>query len=110
MDEIQQATTNNLGCSQPGSGEEDCLSLNVFTPQVNLGEKCIYFSKFTYTIIFKKQLPSESNQMNLPVMVWIHGGSFTLWHAYVYQADRFMEHDIVLVVIQYRLGPLGNNE
>jgi carboxylesterase type B len=48
--------------------------------------------------------------MNLPVMVWIHGGSFTLGHAYVYQADRFMEHDIVLVVIQYRLGPLGNNE
>ncbi len=43
MDEIQQATTNNLGCSQPGSGEEDCLSLNVFTPQVNLGEKSVFF-------------------------------------------------------------------
>ena len=43
-------------------------------------------------------------------MVWIHGGSFTLGHAYVYQAERFMEHDIVLVVIQYRLGPLGKNE
>lgn len=43
-------------------------------------------------------------------MVWIHGGGFTLGHAFVYQADRYMEHDIVLVVIQYRLGPLGNYE
>ena len=34
MNEIQQATTNNLGCPQPGYGNEDCLSLNVYTPQV----------------------------------------------------------------------------
>ena len=35
MDEIQESTSNNLGCPQPPNGNnEDCLSLNVYTPQV----------------------------------------------------------------------------
>ena len=35
MNEIQQATTNNLGCPlKPGYRNEDCLTLNVYTPQV----------------------------------------------------------------------------
>ena len=40
-------------------------------------------------------------------MVWIHGGAFSLGHALEYLPNRYMEHDIVLVAIQYRLGPLG---
>ncbi|XP_046631305.1 cholinesterase 1-like isoform X3 [Daphnia pulicaria] len=84
MDEIQDATSNNAGCPQPGSANEDCLSVNVYTPQ----------------------LPSESTT-SLPVMVWIHGGAFSLGHALEYLPNRYMEHDIVLVAIQYRLGPLG---
>lgn len=43
----------------------------------------------------------------MPVMVWIHGGSFRAGQALEYLPGRFMEHDIVVVVIQYRLGPLG---
>ncbi|XP_045023594.1 LOW QUALITY PROTEIN: acetylcholinesterase [Daphnia magna] len=84
MDEIQQTTNNNAGCPQPGAANEDCLSLNIFTPQ----------------------LPFESDTL-LPVMVWIHGGAFSLGHALEYLPNRYMEHDIVLVAIQYRLGPLG---
>ncbi|KAK4035777.1 hypothetical protein OUZ56_027860 [Daphnia magna] len=84
MDEIQQTTNNNAGCPQPGVDNEDCLTLNVFTPQ----------------------LPSESNTL-LPVMFWIHGGAFSLGQALEYVPSRYMEHDIVLVATQYRLGPLG---
>ena len=40
-------------------------------------------------------------------MFWIHGGAFSLGRALEYQPNRYMEHDIVLVEIQYRLGPLG---
>ena len=40
-------------------------------------------------------------------MFWIHGGGFSLGHALEYLPNRYMEHDIVLVAIQYRLGPLG---
>ena len=55
------------------------------------------------------KLPSEagSNDGLLPVMFWIHGGGFSIGHPLEYLPNRYMEHDIVLVVIQYRLGPLG---
>ena len=40
-------------------------------------------------------------------MFWIHGGAFSLGEAVEYIPTRYMDYDIVLVVIQYRLGPLG---
>lgn len=43
-------------------------------------------------------------------MFWIHGGAFSLGQVIEYQPNRYMEHDIVLVEIQYRLGPLGENQ
>lgn len=84
--EIVNATVNNAGCPQP-FGQEDCLSLDVFTPS----------------------LPDDANNVEqlMPVMVWIHGGSFRAGQALEYLPGRFMESDIVVVVIQYRLGPLG---
>ncbi|KAL1391636.1 hypothetical protein pipiens_001061 [Culex pipiens pipiens] len=42
-----------------------------------------------------------------PVMVWIHGGWFFAGGANEYHPNYLLEADIVLVVIQYRLGPLG---
>lgn len=42
-----------------------------------------------------------------PVMVWIHGGWFFVGSASRYHSNYLLESDIVLVVIQYRLGPLG---
>ncbi|XP_063590805.1 venom carboxylesterase-6-like [Penaeus indicus] len=65
------------------TGSEDCLYLNVFTPA---GRK-----------------PEE----RLPVMVWIHGGGYFSGAAVEYQPHVLMNHDIVLVVLQYRLGILG---
>ncbi|XP_042887731.1 cocaine esterase-like isoform X2 [Penaeus japonicus] len=62
-------------------GSEDCLYLTVYTPK-----------------------PSESD---LPVMVWIHGGAFVLGDSEEYQALPLLTKDVVLVVVQYRLGTLG---
>lgn len=42
-----------------------------------------------------------------PVMFWIHGGSFSAGKAADFGPEKLMEEDIVLVVVQYRLGPLG---
>ncbi|XP_069988974.1 juvenile hormone esterase [Penaeus vannamei] len=64
-------------------GDEDCLYLNVFMP--------------------KRDEPAE----RLPVMVWIHGGGFFAGGAHEYLPHVLMNHDIVLVVVQYRLGILG---
>ncbi|KAK8373812.1 hypothetical protein O3P69_015612 [Scylla paramamosain] len=63
-------------------GEEDCLYLNVFVPKIN-------------------------GDASFPVMVWLHGGRFTHGSAQEYPPHVLLDHDIVLVVVQYRLGVLG---
>lgn len=71
--------------SQPAPPEaEDCLFLNVRT--ANRGKARLQ-----------------------PVMVWIHGGSHQAGagsSAY-YQANGLVENGVVLVTINYRLGPFG---
>jgi para-nitrobenzyl esterase len=63
-----------------GKGEEDCLFLNIYRPN------------------------SEAN--NLPVYVWIHGGANKTGRAP--DLNYFAkETNLVVVAIQYRLGPLG---
>ena len=43
----------------------------------------------------------------LPVIYWIHGGAFSLGSVLTYSAEKYMDKDVVLVEVQYRLGPLG---
>ncbi|XP_029731024.2 glutactin-like [Aedes albopictus] len=50
---------------------------------------------------------SNSLDADRPVMVYIHGGWFFLGGADQYKPNFLLESNIVLVVIQYRLGPLG---
>nr|CAD7464510.1 unnamed protein product [Timema tahoe] len=66
------------------SGDEDCLFLNVHTPQWPVS--CLR-----------------------PVMVWIHGGAFELssGDSSLYGPDHFLAQDVVFVSINYRLGALG---
>jgi para-nitrobenzyl esterase len=63
---------------------EDCLYLNVWTP-------------------------AADNQRR-PVMVWIHGGAFTIGAGSqaIYDGSTLARRgDVVVVCINYRLGPLG---
>nr|AHJ81351.1 carboxylesterase [Locusta migratoria] len=64
-------------------GVEDCLFLNVYEPEVT--------------------------SSNLPVIVYIHGGGFFSGSGTFNDVGPhyFMDQDIVLVTINYRLGPLG---
>ncbi|XP_042857967.1 cholinesterase 1-like [Penaeus japonicus] len=62
-------------------GQEDCLFLSVYTPRPYVSD--------------------------LPVMVWIHGGGFTIGNAGLYEPLPLLTKDIVLVTIQYRLSVLG---
>ena len=71
------------------SGSEDCLYLNIWTPQLTQGQL-------------------ENNQEKLPVMMWIHGGGNTTGSAHVYDPSILVsKHNVVVVTIQYRMGPLG---
>ena len=79
-------------CAQPmnnGSvvGTEDCLYLNVYVPESAI----------------------KNPEAKLPVMVWIHGGALRTganWYA-SYGPKHFMAKDVIVVAINYRLGPMG---
>lgn len=64
-------------------GNEDCLYLDVFAP--------------------KKKLTK-----NIPVMFWIHGGGNTSGLKDLYDYSKMVSrHDVIVVRINYRLGPFG---
>lgn len=42
-----------------------------------------------------------------PVMVFIHGGAYMSGEADLYMPTKLMDKDVVVVVVQYRLGTLG---
>ncbi len=66
---------------------EDCLYLNVSTP---------------------RSLPADG--AGLPVLVWMHGGSFVTGSGDTYGAAPLIAHgdgDLIVVTINYRLGTLG---
>ena len=64
-------------------GSEDCLYLDIYAP-------------------------GESAVSGLPVMLWIHGGSNLTGHKGTYDFSRFAAlEQVVVVVINYRLGPFG---
>ncbi|MGC0417808.1 carboxylesterase/lipase family protein [Embleya sp. AB8] len=44
---------------------------------------------------------------HLPVLVWIHGGSFTGGSGAAYDTSALARKGIVVVSVNYRLGPLG---
>jgi para-nitrobenzyl esterase len=75
--------------SEPQS--EDCLTLNVWTPEL-------------------PDLEGTTKRPGRPVMVWIHGGGFTTGSGSVFLyrgGDLVRNGDAVVVTINYRLGALG---
>jgi para-nitrobenzyl esterase len=72
-----------MGVELPATSE-DCLFLNVWTPANMTDEK-------------------------LPVMVWIHGGGLSLgWsNQSGYDGAALARKGVILVSVNYRLGPLG---
>ncbi|UCE84707.1 MAG: carboxylesterase family protein [Deltaproteobacteria bacterium] len=71
------------------TGDEDCLYLNVYAPRVDA-----------------RKVPRGGGR--LPVMVWIHGGGNVVGHGGFYDGGRLAQsQDVVVVTVNYRLGPLG---
>ncbi|CAB4063149.1 unnamed protein product [Lepeophtheirus salmonis] len=78
----------NYGGISSVIGEEDCLYLNVYTPD----------------------LPVTENQKKFPVIVWIYGGNY-LWgdasERFYFPKYLIESGSVVIVTLNYRLGPLG---
>ena len=92
----RDATQFALPCVQPtnadgktpngggvwGKTSEDCLYLNVFAP---------------------------AGASKAPVMLWLHGGASYLGAGHLggYNGEAFAKDGVVMVTVNYRLGPLG---
>ena len=76
--------TNSINFFGTEEESEDCLTLNVWTPSI-------------------------ARNARLPVMVWLHGGGFVTGSGALslYDGSEFARHGVVLVTVNYRLGPLG---
>jgi para-nitrobenzyl esterase len=98
---VFEALADAPGCAQPApvlggetnpdgsSGSEDCLYLNVFAPA---------FAPDAVPV----------GAARLPVMVWIHGGGNSIGDASLYDGGFLAAaHGVVVVAVQYRLGPFG---
>ena len=77
-------------------GQEDCLLLNIYIPE----------------IVFKEVEINSFNDVKtkLPVMFWIHGGSYLFGSNNFdqYGPNQFMkDQNVILISINYRLGPFG---
>lgn len=82
---VQAETTTRWQRTSTMVGDEDCLIADVYRPN-------------------RAGYQSEK----LPVYVWIHGGSNNFGTAKQYDGRALVENsDVVMVVLQYRLGPLG---
>ena len=81
------------GDSGRGSDTEDCLFLNVYTPTTGTA---------------RRTLTEAAAKGKLPVMVWIHGGSYLNGAGADYGPARLVtESGVIVVTINYRLGALG---
>jgi len=86
--EKREAAAFGPACPQTGplEGEvnEDCLTLNIWSP-------------------------SGRETAKLPVMVWIHGGGFNFGASSQpeYRGATLARQGVVVVTLNYRLGPLG---
>lgn len=49
-----------------------------------------------------------SKESLLPVLFFIHGGLFVFGSGDMYHADYFMDEDVLVVTINYRLASFGN--
>ncbi|XP_049865272.1 esterase FE4-like [Pectinophora gossypiella] len=88
FNEIFNAYTGSIKCPQINrdgndEGTLDCLRLNIY-------------------------VPSQATSKNpLPVLVWIHGGGFGSRSAGEFIPSNLVKQGIIVVTINYRLGPYG---
>nr|CAD7459803.1 unnamed protein product [Timema tahoe] len=125
---VRDALTTGSVCTQYNifqkrmEGDEDCLFLNVYSPQ---DIHSSYISNLalasnmpvTTTALLSRTPPPRTLPIRLPptkapraVMVWIHGGGY-VWgsgNTDLYGPDYLVDAGVILVTINYRLGVLGN--
>ena len=100
------------GTKYATQGSNPCIQPNFYNPtsRFRLGsEDCLYLNIFTSQISSNGDDETTSLLERKPVVVFIHGGAFVIGSNddRLYGPEILLDKDIVLVCINYRLGPLG---
>lgn len=92
----RDATKFSASCWQPLSPPGSFYD----TGDIERSEDCLYLNVWT---------GAEHAEAALPVMVWIHGGGLQTGSGstLLYDGESLADRGVVLVTINYRLGPMG---
>ncbi|XP_049873481.1 venom carboxylesterase-6-like [Pectinophora gossypiella] len=86
------------GIFNASGSQENCLQYDPFFEQVSGSEDCLFINVYT---------PHLKPTVELPVMVFVHGGAFMYGAGFHYDPVHLMDWDMVVVSFNYRVGPLG---
>lgn len=90
---LRDASVPGPQCMQPAS-----LSLFYAAPPSPVSEDCLYLNVWS---------AAQTAEDRLPVMVWIHGGALVEGSGNRYPGEELAARGVILVTINYRLGPFG---
>ncbi|CAG9830810.1 unnamed protein product [Diabrotica balteata] len=95
--EIRNATQNKKVCMQ-----NNATALTSVPEDMEITEDCLYINVYT------PRVPLTTHEY-LPVLFWIHAGGYFYGSGALqyYDPKYFMDYDIIVVTMNYRLGPLG---
>jgi len=97
---VRACTQFGPRCPQRNFDEDSFWNTVEWVDHTRQSEDCLYLNVWT---------PARESSDRLPVMVWIHGGGLTSGSASqpLYDGTRMAKKGVVVVTINYRLGPLG---
>lgn len=91
----------------PWTGIKECTTFSASSPQVDVGfcpgpfsEDCLYLNVLT---------PAKNKNERLPVMVWFHGGGFSIGsgNQATYNYPDLAQNGAVVVTVNHRLNVMG---
>lgn len=98
--DVRDATAFSPNCPQP---ESPLAPSQRFGPKETQSEDCLYLN------IYSPPTSRPDQPGKHPVMVWIHGGGFTIGSGSepYYEGTNLARQGVVVVTFNYRLGPFG---
>ncbi len=92
---------STLACVElPAACPQPSMGAGFVRKKLRMDEDCLYLNVWT---------PARKADAKLAVMVWIHGGGFVIGSSAkrVYAGESLAKKGVVVVTINYRLGPFG---